>query len=574
MEIFFTMLMSKLFGERLRAKPAEATLISHVFLLRGGYIRPVGSGIYSLMTPCVRVQRKIEKIIREEMDKIGGQEVILPVVVPAELWKESGRFESVGSELLRFKDRVDRDMVLSMTHEEAAVNLAKSEAKSYLNYPFMIYQIQTKFRDEPRARGGLIRVREFTMKDAYSFHTSIEDLDKYYNEVHKAYERIFGRIGLNVVSIYSDTGMMGGTGAHEFMLLSDAGEDSIVICDECGYKANMEVATAKIDCNEHNSSTNEKAELVFTPNIKTITDLAELLEINEDKTVKAVVYYAEELKAPVIVFIRGDLQVNEAKLRNLIKSEVSALTDLKAYNLIQGFIGPDDKILNEFHTVFDKSLENAVNIVVGANKLDYHIKNFNFSRDLGQKIKFDDISKVKEGQKCPFCGKPLKVTRGIEMGNIFKLGSKYTESMNMKYVDKDGIQKTPIMGCYGIGIGRLIAGLVEASHDDFGPIWNKNIAPWQVQICVLNFNKNEVKEKAFEFYNSLKNQYEVLFDDRNLSAGAQFADADLLGIPIRIVLSKRNVENNQVEVITRHNRESKVMTCDEVYKFIDNFYNN
>lgn len=573
MEIIFVMRMSNLFGERLRAKPAEATLVSHVFLLRGGYIRPVGSGIYSLMTPCVRIQRKIEKIIREEMDKICGQEVILPVVVPADLWKESGRFESVGSELLRFKDRADRDMVLSMTHEEAAVNLAKSEAKSYLNYPFMIYQIQTKFRDEPRARGGLIRVREFTMKDAYSFHTSVEDLDNYYNEVHKAYERIFKRVGLDVVSIYSDTGMMGGTGAHEFMLLSDAGEDSIAICDECGYKANMEVATAKFE-SENLDATEEISELVCTPNVKTIEDLANFFEVSESKTVKAVAYYADELKAPVIVFIRGDFQVNEAKLRNLIKSEVSELTDLNAYDLVQGFIGPDEDILSKFNVVFDKSLENAVNVIVGANKLDYHIKNFNFSRDLGQKIEFNDVSKVKEGQKCPICGKPIKVERGIEMGNIFKLGSKYTESMNMKYVDKDGIQKTPIMGCYGIGIGRLIAGLVEASHDDFGPIWNKNIAPWQVQICALNFNKDEVKEKAFEFYRNLNEKYEVLLDDRNLSAGAQFADADLLGVPIRLVLSKRNVENNQVEIVTRRNRESKIMSYNEVYKFIEDFYKN
>lgn len=567
------MLMSNLFGERLRAKPAEATLISHVFLLRGGYIRPVGSGIYSMMTPCVKIQRKIEKIIREEMDKIGGQEIILPVVVPAELWKESGRFETVGSELLRLKDRADRDLVLSMTHEEAAVHLAKSEAKSYLNYPFMIYQIQTKFRDEPRARGGLIRVREFTMKDAYSFHTSAEDLDNYYSEVHKAYERIFERVGLNVVSIYSDTGMMGGTGAHEFMLLSDAGEDSIVICDECGYKANMEVATAQIDTINSNVA-QEKLELVQTPNVKTIEELAKFLGVNENQTVKAVVYYADALEKPVIVFIRGDFHVNEAKLRTLLKSEINELIDLTSHNLVSGFIGPSDEILSKFTVIFDKSLEHESNLVVGANKLDYHITGFKFGRDLSAEIKFVDVSKVKEGQKCPICGKTLKVTRGIEMGNIFKLGTKYTESMGMKFVGKDGSQKTPIMGCYGIGIGRLIAGLIESSHDDFGPIWPKSVAPWQIQICALNFNKEEVKEKTFEIYNNLKNKYEVLLDDRNLSAGSQFADADLLGIPVRIVVSKRNVENNQVEVVTRHNREAQVMTFEELYNFIDNFYEN
>lgn len=567
------MLMSDLFGERLRAKPAEASLISHIFLLRGGYIRPVGSGIYSLLTPCVRIQRKIEKIIREEMDKVDGQEVILPVVVPAELWKESGRFESVGSELLRLNDRAGRDMVLSMTHEEAAVHLARSEAKSYLDYPFMIYQIQTKFRDEPRARGGLIRVREFTMKDAYSFHTSAEDLEKYYNEVHKAYERVFERVGLNVVSIYSDTGMMGGTGAHEFMLLCEAGEDSIAICDECRYKANVEVATAqqespKINVNE------EELKLVQTPEVTSIEGLAKFFNVDEDKIIKAVAYRADSTKTPIVVFIRGDLQVNEAKLRNLLKAEVSELAELNAAGLCKGFIGPSNEILDKFEVIFDKSLENAVNVIAGANKTGYHVTGFNVLRDLNRKVNFEDVAKVKAGQSCPVCGQPLKIERGIEMGNIFKLGTKYTESMGMRYVDQDGSQKTPLMGCYGIGIGRLIAGIVEVSHDDLGPIWPKNVAPWQIQICALNFNKDEVKVRALELYNALSSRYEVLLDDRNLSAGAQFADADLLGIPIRIILSKRNVENNQVEVVLRHNKEAKVVSYDELYRFVDDFYKN
>lgn len=567
------MLMSNLFGERLRAKPAEASLISHIFLLRGGYIRPVGSGIYSLLTPCVRIQRKIEKIIREEMDKVGGQEVILPVVVPAELWKESGRFESVGSELLRLNDRAGRDMVLSMTHEEAAVHLARSEAKSYLDYPFMIYQIQTKFRDEPRARGGLIRVREFTMKDAYSFHTSAEDLEKYYNEVHKAYERIFDRVGLNVVSIYSDTGMMGGTGAHEFMLLCEAGEDSIAICDECGYKANVEVATAqhenpKINVNE------EELKLVQTPEVTSIEGLAKFFNVDEDKIIKAVAYRADSTKTPIVVFIRGDLQVNEAKLRNLLKAEVSELAELNAAGLCKGFIGPSNEILDKFEVIFDKSLENAVNVIAGANKTGCHVTGFNVLRDLNRKVNFEDVAKVKAGQSCPVCGRPLKIERGIEMGNIFKLGTKYTESMNMRYVDQNGSQKMPLMGCYGIGIGRLIAGIVETSHDDLGPIWPKNVAPWQIQICALNFNKDEVKSRTLELYNALSSRYEVLLDDRNLSAGAQFADADLLGIPIRVILSKRNVENNQVEVVLRHNKEAKVVSYDELYLFVDDFYKN
>lgn len=565
------MFMSNLFGERLRAKPAEATLVSHVYLLRGGYIRPVGSGIYSLLTPCVRIQQKIEKIIREEMDKIGGQEVLLPVVVPAELWKESGRFSSVGSELLRLTDRANRDMVLSMTHEEAAVHLAKTEAKSYLDYPFMIYQIQTKFRDEPRARGGLIRVREFTMKDAYSFHTSLGDLDKYYDKVHKAYERIFERVGLDVVSIYSDTGMMGGTGAHEFMLLSEAGEDSIIICDKCSYKANMEVATCKEEENSDNAA-EEASELVHTPGVKSIEDLAKFLNIKENRTVKAVAYYADDLKLPVIVFIRGDLQVNEAKLRNLIKSEVNELADLHTCGLVPGFIGPSDEILNNFKVVIDSSLRNRVNMVVGANKADYHIKGFSFFRDLTKNVEFNDVSKVKEGQLCPVCGAPLRVTRGIEMGNIFKLGSKYAESMNMRYTDKDGTQKTPIMGCYGIGIGRLIAGIIEASHDDYGPIWPKNVAPWQVYICAINLSESLVKDKAYELYESLSCKFEVLLDDRNISAGAQFADVDLLGIPLRIIVSKRNLEKNQVEVVVRNDRKSEYVNYGEICKFVEDFY--
>ncbi len=567
------MLMSNLFGERLREKPAEAKLISHVYLLRGGYIRPVGSGIYSLLTPCVRIQQKIEKIIREEMDKIGGQEVLLPVVVPAELWKESGRFSSVGSELLRLTDRANRDMVLSMTHEEAAVHLAKTEAKSYLDYPFMIYQIQTKFRDEPRARGGLIRVREFTMKDAYSFHTSAEDLDEYYDKVHKVYERIFERVGLDVVSIYSDTGMMGGTGAHEFMLLSEAGEDSIIICEKCGYKANMEVATCRQE--DHSADSVEEAnELVHTPGVKSIEDLAKFLNIDESRTVKAVAYCADDLKSPVIVFIRGDLQVNEAKLRNLIKSEVNELNDLQKYGLVPGFIGPSDEILDNFKVVIDSSLQNRVNMVIGANKPDYHVKGFSFFRDLSKDVEFNDVSKVKEGQLCPVCGDPLRVTRGIEMGNIFKLGSKYTKSMAMRYTDKDGAQKTPIMGCFGIGVGRLIAGIIEASHDDFGPIWPKSVAPWQVYICALNLSEDSVREKAQELYGSLSGKFEVLLDDRKISAGAQFADADLLGIPLRIIVSKRNLENGQVEVVMRNGRESKYINYGEVIAFVEDFYKN
>ncbi|MDQ5983191.1 MAG: Proline--tRNA ligase [Eubacteriales bacterium SKADARSKE-1] len=432
------MLISSLLGERLRSKPAEASLMSHVFLLRGGYVRNVGSGIYSMLTPALRVQRKIEAIIRSEMEKAGGQEVLLPVVLPGDLWKESGRFDEVGSELLRFKDRGGRDMLLAMTHEEAVVHLARSEAKSYLNYPFMLYQIQTKFRDEPRARGGLIRVREFTMKDAYSFHTSIEDLEIQYERMYKAYTNIYERAGLpGVIAISADNGMMGGSGAHEFVFLSDSGEDSIVICEKCGYKANAEIA-----------------------------------------------------------------------------------------------VSAEGKI-----------------------ELDSEEK--------------DNISNY----KCSCCGTPLKISRGIEVGHIFKLGDKYTTSMNMTYTSAEGKKETPIMGCYGIGVGRLLACVIEASHDDFGPIWPKSITPWQIHICALNMSQDDVKDKSFELYNELSKRYEVLLDDRNLTAGAQFADADLLGIPVRIIISKRNLDEDKFEVVLRENKNSKKMSFEELGKFLSEFYN-
>lgn len=562
------MLLSKLLGERLRSKPADASLISHIFLLRGGYIRNVGSGIFSLLPPALKIQKKIEAIIRDEMDKIDGQEILLPVVLPAELWKQSGRFETVGNELLRFKDRAERDMVLAMTHEEAVVHLLRSEAKSYLNYPVMVYQIQTKFRDEPRARGGLIRVREFTMKDAYSFHTSQEDLNEYYEKVYNAYFNIFKRVGLpEVIAIKSDTGMMGGSGAHEFMLLSDAGEDSIVICDECGYKANMEVAVSKIEKNEEEE---KKLTEIFTPGSKTIEDLIKF-DINESKVIKAVLFEADGYDKPVAVFIRGDLEVNEAKLKNYLNAEIQELKSLEKYNLVPGYIGPIGDTLNICNPIFDVSLQNEKNMVCAANKKDYHLSGFSVDRDTNIK-NFVDVSKVKEGHCCIKCGAKLKVKRGIEVGNIFKLGTKYTKSMNMTYVNNESKEKNPIMGCYGIGIGRLLACVVEKMHDDFGPIWPKNITPWQVHICALNMSIEEIKDRGFYLYKKLSEKFDVIFDDRNLAAGAQFADADLLGVPVRVIVSKKNISSGKVEVKLRGEKESKLMDDEELFTFLSDFY--
>ncbi len=558
------MLLSKLLGDRYKEKPADAFMASHIFMLRGGYIRQVSNGIFSLLPPALKAIHKIEQIIREEMDDIDGQEVLFPVVMPAELWQESGRFESVGSELLRFKDRAGRDMLLGMTHEEAAVHLARGEAKSYLKYPFMIYQIQTKFRDEPRARGGLIRVREFTMKDAYSFHTSQEDLEVYYQRCLDAYFRVFHRSGLNnVISILSDTGMMGGQKAHEFMYLSDGGEDSIVYCENCDYRSNMDVAVSHIHREE---SEEQEIQEVHTPGIKDIAELAKFLNVKESKTMKATVFFRKDNEKTVVAFIRGDLQVNELKLEKYLGSEVFPLTDYEGVDLAFGSIGAYNLNAKNIQVVYDKSLEGEKNLACGANKEDYHLQGISVERDL--KIhEFVDIAKVNQGDTCVYCGSPLKLSRGIEVGNIFQLGTKYSKSMGMEYMDEDGKLQTPIMGCYGIGVGRLLACVIEDNHDDFGPIWPKAVAPWLVHICMLN--KNEVNDLGQEIYNDLKKDWDVLLDDRGMGAGAQFADADLLGAPVRVILSKRNVANGQVEIVTRDKSIKKLVPISDVRKEVE-----
>ncbi|MGL4362762.1 MAG: proline--tRNA ligase [Cellulosilyticaceae bacterium] len=561
------MLLSKLLGERFKEKPGDATSISHIYLLRGGYVRQVSNGIYSLLMPAKRITTKIENIIRDEMNHIEGQEVLFPVALPAELWQESGRFEGVGSELVRFKDRTGKDMVLGMTHEEAAVHLARSEAKSYAQYPFMIYQLQTKFRDEPRARGGLIRVKEFTMKDAYSFHTSQEDLESYYEECLEAYHNIFRRAGVpEVVCVQSDTGMMGGKVAHEFMLLADIGEDTIVVCDKCDYQSNMEVAIATADVIE-NMEINEIEE-VHTPNISDIESLAKFFNRPKEQLVKACVYEVEGREEPLIVFIRGDLQVNESKLSKIVQSSVTSFTNYEKLDLAYGFIGPVGLNAGTAQIVFDQSLEGLTNVVAGANKEDYHLTGVNIERDI--KIDtFVDISEVKEGQTCPHCVGKLQFKRGVEVGNIFQLGTKYTESMNMSYTDSDGKAKTPIMGCYGIGVGRLLACIIEAHHDDYGPIWPYAVAPWQVHITTLNSKKTDMATIGKEIYKQLNKQYEVIFDDRDMGAGAKFADADLLGVPIRIVVGERNYQNGQVEIMTRDKSIKELVNIEDIKKTVE-----
>lgn len=547
------MLVRNLLGARYKETPKDCVIASHALMMKGGYIKYMSAGSYSLFAPTKRITNKVEKIIREEMDRVGGQEVMFPVVMPASLWEESGRYTSIGSEMARFTDRNNAKMVLGMTHEEAAVHLARDIAASYTDYPFMIYQIQTKFRDEPRARGGLIRVREFTMKDAYSFHTTQEDLESYYEECFKAYERIFKRAGAkNVVAVKSDSGMMGGKVSHEFMLLTEIGEDTLAICsnEECDYKANLEVA----DCITHEiESQIEELTEVATPHVKTIEGLKRVLGVDPTRMCKAVVYQENATDDYVVVFIRGDLDVNETKLRNYLKTEVHPASGISEESgIVAGFIGPVG-FSGKAKVVFDKSLVGIESFVCGANKVDAHLKGMNIARDVGE-VEYVEVAKAYNGGICPVCGKPtITLKRGVEIGNIFQLGKKYTESMNMTYVDTDGERKNPIMGCYGIGVGRLVATICEEQHDDYGPIWPISIAPWEVEICCLQANDESIKSVSDTLYKELGDLgVEVLYDDREVRPGSMFADADLLGVPVRAVVSRKNFDKGVVEVSLRN----------------------
>lgn len=561
------MKLDKMIGDRFKERPSDCQIDSHALMVRGGYIKYVANGIYSSFPPLKRITTKIERIIREEMDAVDGQEVMFPVVMPASLWQETGRYSSIGSELLRFTDRNRQPMVLGMTHEEAAVQLVREYANSYSKYPFMIYQIQTKFRDEARPRGGLIRVREFTMKDAYSFHTSQEDLEEYYARVHKAYERIYERCGAkNVISVKSDSGMMGGSVSHEFMLLTPIGEDSIAICKECGFRANVEAAKSIVeDLRDENS---EELKEVFTPEIHTIEDICEFLKMPLNKSCKAVVYQKNADDSFVVIFIRGDLEINETKVTNFLGCDIHPAVITEECGLCAGYIGPVNlKINGDFTVLYDSSLENANNLSCGANKNEYHLTGLDMKRDVPN-AEYHDFAKIADGGICPECGKKMiSISRGIEVGNIFQLGTKYTKSMNMTYLDKDGNEQTPIMGCYGIGVGRLAASVAESSHDDYGPIWPMAIAPWQVHLCAVRSDDERVRAAADKFYEDLQNAgIEVIYDDRNVRAGVMFSDADLIGVPLRVVISPRNLDEGVYELSSRDKTISEKLAPETAVK--------
>lgn len=563
------MKMSRMLGRRIKEDPKDAKTISHKFLVRGGYIRPVSSGIYSLLPPAERVIQKIEAIVRDEMNKVGGQEVLMPVVLPADLWQESGRYESVGAELLRFKDRNGKDMLLGMTHEEAIVHLVRTEVTSYKQLPLMAYQIQTKYRDEARPRAGLIRVREFTMKDAYSFHTSQESLEEYYMQVHQAYVNIYRRVGLqHVLSIKANSGMMGGNVSHEFMSVADCGEDTLFVSpDGHSYKANREIAVSAIKFERAPELPMEK---VATPHSKTIEDVAKFLNVKPENTGKAV-FYTDSDKRLIFVLIRGDFEVNETKLQNLLKiKELAFANDQQILDAgaVPGYASPVGIDPKKAVIVVDRSIEGTSNLVVGANEAGFHYINFNYGRDLKDAI-VADIATVREGDPCPVTGEPLQMKRGIEVGNIFQLGTKYSAPMKCEYLDKEGKSHPMIMGCYGIGIGRTMAALVEDSHDDYGPIWPMSVAPYHVEICAITPDKENVMEVSEKLYQELqKLGVEVLFDDRGEKAGSMFSDADLLGIPLRAVISPKTIANGSMEFKIRGSRDSKLVPLDKAAEFL------
>ena len=557
-------------GRRIKEDPKDAKTVSHKFLIRGGYARMVSAGIYSLLPVGKRIVAKIEDIIRDEMAKIDGQEVLMPVVLPAELWEESGRYESVGQELLRFQDRNNKRMLLAMTHEEAVCHLVRTELSSYKQLPLMVYQVQTKYRDEARPRAGLIRAREFTMKDAYSFHLSQECLDEYYQKAHQAYVNIFRRVGMkNVLSIESNSGMMGGKVSHEFMAIAESGEDTIFVSPDGSYRANREIATAAWKFGKQPALELEK---VHTPNAKTIEEVAAFLELKPENTGKAVFYKNTVSGELIFAVIRGDFEVNESKLQNIALAPELAFADDEAIRKVgcePGFASPLAVDSTKIKIVVDLSVLESSNLVVGANEVDYHYRNFNFERDMAntKNIIIADIATVRAGDPCPVTGKPLLEKRGIEVGNIFQLGTKYTDAMNCTVLDQYGKAKTLIMGCYGIGVGRTMASVIEQSYDDFGPVWPITIAPFQVQICSLNPNRDNVAEISGKIYTDLTAAgIEVLYDDRGEKAGFMFSEADLLGIPLRLVVSPKTVVDGKIEFKRRGVRDGEMLEIDGIVK--------
>ncbi|MGC4190935.1 MAG: proline--tRNA ligase [Thermomicrobiales bacterium] len=555
------MRMAHLFGRTLRQAPADAELISHQLMVRAGMIRPLGAGIYSLLPLGYRVIRKVEAIVREEMDAIGGQEMLMPVVHPADVWKRSGRFESVGPEMTRLKDRGDRDMVLAMTHEEVVADLAATEINSYRQMPQIVYHLQTKFRDEPRARGGLIRVREFTMKDSYSLDVDEAGLEVSYEAHATAYDRIFTRLGMDFIKVGADVGMMGGSKSEEYMAFSPNGEDILLICPHGDYAANREVATFRRDPVPAEDLL--PMEGVETPNATTIQALAEFLDVPLSRTAKAVFFMAGSGRF-IFAVIRGDLDINETKLRNAIKEgEIVPATveQIRAIGAEPGYGSPVG--VHDAYVIVDESIADSPNLVAGANKVGWHLRNVNLGRDF-QADQVADIASAAEGHPCPVCGEPMVARRAIEVGNIFKLGTRYSEALGATYLDAEGESHPIVMGSYGIGVGRAAATVVEQRYDDKGILWPMSIAPFHVSLLSIGADEPVIAATDALYTDMTAAGIEVLYDDRTERPGVKFNDAELIGNPIRLSISKRTLEAGEVELRLREGSESEMVSRDTI----------
>ena len=555
------MRMSRMLMPTLKEVPSDAEITSHQLMLRAGMIRKMASGIYNQLPMGIRVFRKVEDIIREEMNAKGAQEISCALLVPAELWQESGRWDVMGPEMFRLKDRNGRDYCLGPTHEETFTHIVRNEITSYKQLPLNLYQIETKFRDERRPRFGVMRTRNFTMKDAYSFDADQEGLDKSYDDMFDAYTRIFARCELDNSPVQADSGAMGGSASAEFMVKSEVGEDEIVFCSGCDYAANIEKATSV----NHEASTEEMKEMgeIETPNVHTIEELQDFFKMDAGQFAKTLIYYADGKTVAVVV--RGDRDVNETKVANAIggavEFELASEDTIKAVTGAEvGFAGPIG--IKTDYLFIDQEVVDQRNVIVGANKTGYHIQNANFGRDFEGQI--GDFRNVQEGDKCPKCGQPLEIMRGVEVGHIFKLGTKYSESMGATFLDQNGKSQPIIMGCYGIGVERTVAAVIEQHHDENGIIWPLALAPYHVVVVPVNVKKEEHLENAEKIYNELQAAgVEVLLDDRNERAGFKFKDSDLLGIPMRITVGK-DIVDGKVEFKLRKEADKEIISVDEV----------
>ncbi|ACI20357.1 MULTISPECIES: proline--tRNA ligase [Thermodesulfovibrio] len=565
---------SKLFIPTMREIPSGINAISHILMLKAGYVRQLAAGLFIFLPLGWRVLNKINMILKEEMERIGAQEISMPILHPAEIWQETGRWYTIKEEMFRLKDRTGRDMCLGMTHEEIMTWIASKEIKSYRQLPQIWYQIQTKLRDEARPRGGVLRTREFIMKDSYSFDIDWEGLDKSYNLHAEAYHRIFTKCGLKYYQVESDPGIMGDMESHEFMAPTPAGEDEIVLCDSCGYSANIEVAKSELPTLP---SLNFEYKEIYTPEKKSVKEVSDFLGLSEKYFIKTLIVISEK-NGPVLVMLRGDQELNEKKLARII-GEFSFATSEQALEILGvelGFVGP---VGHKIKKIADFSIQKEISYISGANKKNYHLQG------IIPGIHFDaqwaDIRRVKEEDRCPKCGNSLKIEKAIEVGNIFKLGTKYTEPLHAYFLDKDGKEKPIIMGSYGIGPARVAAAAIEQNHDSDGIIWPKSISPFDIEIIPLNMDDEktvsiaeELYEKVTEIYNSFADRHmEVLIDDRDERPGVKFKDADLIGIPIQIVIGKKGLKENKVEIKKRRTKETKKVSVNKaVVEIVNSYY--